>query len=390
MTRACAYRYLPAISIGLEHCGDTPTVRTVTLATNTEECQDTKPTASLLPIDAVPESLGSDCPDHKEEAETPPSHVHLRLTQLVKDHLASTNEGMSRNEYPAWFRDVLARDVSTTNVKRGQPPLEDPARHGHLRYAVKLDSRWTTALLYGGASHSLLNESWVKQMGLHPTPLKRPLSLLNFCDKVSGCIQSVYRARQVELADINVLWTFYVAPNCPDEVVIGLDFIRAHGLCYHPRNDVLFAVTQEEMVEPLSPSVVGSEENDGDDGGEDPQCTFVDVTIPEAYRQASISRTPFPTCHHSDQNAPLVECYSVTAATEEEKEELQAFRSELLPALLAVIDEFALLFAPPDREPPQREVKHHIHLIDGAVPIKRRPYPFPFISLKRCVRRLRS
>ena len=382
LTRACAHRYLPATPIGPEHRGDTPTVRTVTLATDTEECRDTKPTASLLPNDAVPGSLGGDCPDREEKAEIPPSHVHLRLTQLVKDHLASTNEGMSRHEYPAWFHDVLARDVSTMNVKRGQPPLEDPACHGHLRYAVKLDSKWTTALLDGGASHSLLNESWVEQMGLHPTPLKRPLSLLNFCDKVSGCIQSVYRARQVELADINVPWTFYVAPNCPDEVVIGLDFIRAHGLCYHPRNDVLFAVTHEEMAEPLSPPVAESEENDSNDDGEDPQCTFVDVTTPEAYHQASTSRAPFPICHHFDQNPPLVECYSVTAATEEEKEELQAFRSELSPALLAVIDEFALLFAPPDREPPKREVKHHIHLIDGAVPIKRRPYPLPLHKLE--------
>ena len=107
-------------------------------------------------------------------------------------------------------------------------------------------------------------------MGLPATPLKRPLSLLNFCDKVSGCIQSVYKARQVELADINVSWTFYVAPNCPDQVVIGLDFIRAHGLCYHPRNDMLFAVTQGEEVEPLSPPTVESEENDGDDDEEEP------------------------------------------------------------------------------------------------------------------------
>ena len=52
-----------------------------------------------------------------------------------------TKEEMPRNEYPAWFRDVLAHDVSTTNIKRGQLPLEGPARHGHLRYAVKLDSR---------------------------------------------------------------------------------------------------------------------------------------------------------------------------------------------------------------------------------------------------------
>ena len=382
MTRACAHRYLPATSISSEYRGDTPTVRTVTVAANMEEYQDLESTALSPPIDTVPEPIDGDCLDHKEEAEAPPPHVHLRLIQLVKDHLVPPKEGMPRNEYPTWFRDVLACDVSSTNVKRGQLPLEDPARHGHLRYAVKLDSRWTTALLDGGASHSLLNESWVKQMGLPVTPLKRPLSLLNFCDKVSGCIQSVYRVKQVELADINVLWTFYMAPNCPDQVVIGLDFICAYGLCYYPRNDVLFAVTQGEEVEPLSPPVVESEENDGNDDEEGPQCAFIDVTTPEAYRQASTSRTPFPTWHHSEQNALLVECYSVTAATEEEKEELQAFCLELSLVLLAVIDEFAPLFAPSDREPPQREVKHHVHLIDGAVSIKRRPYPLSLHKLE--------
>ena len=35
------------------------------------------------------------------------------------------------------------------------------------------------------------------------------------------------------------------------------------------------------------------------------------------------------------------------------------------------------VFAPPDREPPARKVKHEINLLPDAVPMKRRPYPLP-------------
>ena len=43
--------------------------------------------------------------------------------------------------------------------------------------------------------------------------------------------------------------------------------------------------------------------------------------------------------------------------------------------LLKVVDDSPRLFAPPDSEPPEREVKHHIQLAPGACPIKRSPYP---------------
>ena len=40
------------------------------------------------------------------------------------------------------------------------------------------------------------------------------------------------------------------------------------------------------------------------------------------------------------------------------------------------------LFDPPDSEPPERSVKHHIQLLPDTVPIKRRPYPLAAPKLK--------
>ena len=43
--------------------------------------------------------------------------------------------------------------------------------------------------------------------------------------------------------------------------------------------------------------------------------------------------------------------------------------------LREVIESVPVLFAPPDTEPPERDVEHTIRLAPDAVPIKRRPYP---------------
>ena len=74
--------------------------------------------------------------------------------------------------------------------------------------------------------------------------------------------------------------------------------------------------------------------------------------------------------------------YSVTANSMEDSQILQEFRDGLDKDLLEVIDRTPQLFAPPDREPPEREVKHHIRVHPDAVPIKRRPYPLPPHKLK--------
>ena len=70
-----------------------------------------------------------------------------------------------------------------------------------------------------------------------------------------------------------------------------------------------------------------------------------------------------------------VTLFSVTAATDDEALQLESFKEGLAPDLRAVVEKHAPVFEPPDREPPEREVKHHIRLVQDAVPLKRRPYP---------------
>ena len=47
------------------------------------------------------------------------------------------------------------------------------------------------------------------------------------------------------------------------------------------------------------------------------------------------------------------------------------------PELKTLTEKYYLVFDPPDKEPPVRSTKHHIRLLDGAAPTKRRPYPLP-------------
>ena len=67
--------------------------------------------------------------------------------------------------------------------------------------------------------------------------------------------------------------------------------------------------------------------------------------------------------------------YSVTANSPAEAEELATFRAALPRDLLEVLDSVPQLSAPPDSEPPERSVKHHIRLVPDAVLLKRGPYP---------------
>ena len=68
---------------------------------------------------------------------------------------------------------------------------------------------------------------------------------------------------------------------------------------------------------------------------------------------------------------------SVTADTFEEEEQLKEFVDALPQDLRQVVDRYPAVFAPPDREPPPRDVKHVIKLLPDSYPIKRRPYPLP-------------
>ena len=67
--------------------------------------------------------------------------------------------------------------------------------------------------------------------------------------------------------------------------------------------------------------------------------------------------------------------HSVTASGPEEANELQTFLAAAEPALRQVVSKHLPLFQPPDRDPPDRSVKHFIHVAADCVPAARQPYP---------------
>ena len=71
---------------------------------------------------------------------------------------------------------------------------------------------------------------------------------------------------------------------------------------------------------------------------------------------------------------------TVTASGKEEPQALQKFLSLLDPRLKAVVDQYPKLFAPPDPLPPERSVKHHIHLPSDVVPVSSPAYPLGLVK----------
>ena len=75
-----------------------------------------------------------------------------------------------------------------------------------------------------------------------------------------------------------------------------------------------------------------------------------------------------------------VRLMTVTASGDEEAKQLQDFLTSLDPRLKAVVDRYPHLFAPPDPLPPERSVKHHIHLPIDVVPVSAPAYPLGLIK----------
>ena len=86
--------------------------------------------------------------------------------------------------------------------------------------------------------------------------------------------------------------------------------------------------------------------------------------------------------HMSDGLSNDIECdednllyiSSVTASSEEEAVNLEEFKKAIPVELLSIVDKFPMLFAPPDRDPPDRPVKHYIYVSPDVVPASRRAY----------------
>ena len=66
---------------------------------------------------------------------------------------------------------------------------------------------------------------------------------------------------------------------------------------------------------------------------------------------------------------------SVTALSLEEQAVADAFFETCDPRLLELYHKFPIVFEPPEAAPPPRSVVHRIRLKEGAVPVRRSPYP---------------
>ena len=71
---------------------------------------------------------------------------------------------------------------------------------------------------------------------------------------------------------------------------------------------------------------------------------------------------------------------TVTASGEEESRHSKNFSPPWIPRLKAVVDQYPKLFAPPDPLPPERSVKHHIHLPSDVVPVSPPAYPLGLVK----------
>ena len=77
--------------------------------------------------------------------------------------------------------------------------------------------------------------------------------------------------------------------------------------------------------------------------------------------------------HLRVQNMETRGC-TVTAATLEDEEERQKCLDALDAQVRELVLSFPVVFAPPDRLPPPREVQHVIRLLPDVNPVKRAPY----------------
>ena len=243
-------------------------------------------------------------------------------------------------------------------------PVDCPFQSKHLVYPIKVNGVAVKAMIDSGASHSFVSQQLVERHGMEPSKLIRPLNVGLFADPAIRLTQ-VLKDCEVEVAGRSELWELLIMPECPEEVVLGLDAIWEWCLFVNPRDDTLCRLTKPGDLEIASP----------------PESTSDHVT-----------NTKLEDCEENWDVTDLVWCdgeegeealmlekrglvlRSVTASSDTEEKLLKEFREKADPELLAVVDQHPQLFAPPDCEPPDRSVKHYIWISPDAQPVRAAPY----------------
>ena len=279
---------------------------------------------------------------------------------------------------PSWLKNRLSDHGPRTRIGKPIIPVDNPNVTGQLHFITTVEGIQARMLYDPGASHCFMDYDWAHRNGIRMRP--RPSSSLNmFQGTALGAIKWSYIANDFVLGDASYVWRFLIIKPAPADVVLGLDFILHHKPWFDPSTLRLW---------PTSPAIKGTKEPSGEEIKSEPHqdglehhwvtaCDVVQSRFINVSKAVHLKHfTPF--AHHVDS----VTLLSVTADSFEEEKQLQEFFHDIDSELLKIVRQHESVFAPPDKEPPSRDVKHVIQLVKDAIPIKRRPYPLPPHKLK--------
>ena len=283
------------------------------------------------------------------------------------------------------MKECWAGETCTKNRLDGIKPIQDPAVTSKLLYRVTIDGIEAAALLDYGAMCSFIDKKFLSRNALPTRPIPKPIQLRLLKGQSPHEVRERYLATRLTIATQCFPWEFLVLEGLPHEVVLGMEFVKRMHVMYDPYTDLIF-VGGPSGHPPSTLADANPVKNfDDPDKGNvgEVQATFLDID-PVGQPMTSplvggYALQAFEEAHEGQQRVHLL---SVTAASLEERVAVEQFRTTLSPDLQKIVHASSKLFDPPDREPPERSVKHRIELLPDTVPIKRRPYPLAALKLK--------
>ena len=284
-------------------------------------------------------------------------------------------------------------------------PSHAPPKFTLLYFSVRVDNNATTAMIDTGASHSFVTEELVHKLCLPVKTLSTPMTATDFGGTVATLTKTV--TTTFCLASITRRWMFYVSEKAPAPVVIGLDLVLKWPLYLNPLDKCLYfprvhaSSSSRSLVsfsDELAPISIGTDialpfRESNLPIKDNVSLEVSDVTILDLDQDVLMDHdvvsegvvddlSPDLSFYARDGFLTVIQRNSVTASGFAEAEALKEFISKLSPSFRELVNEFPFLFAPPDRDPPNRSVKHYIHVSPDCVPAARRAYPLSHMKLE--------